>query len=438
MHCRVKTLCGLVGFFVFFSNQNLTRADELNWTKLNTTLVQIQPDSSAQGEVISSYPLFFQQMITGLWSWDPREELKNSPSLPLEKHPSGEFSEVFQNFAIQFDVSDRDHFRKVWFQLSPTLKVRGLMGVHDWKKARRFIILRMGIHGNVDEFLAERFIAKALYEDLDANVLVLESLTSHAFLTNNKEVSFGGIDEGLQTFVILNELTHSQNPFKELVTESHLVALSLGGHGAFVTSILDQQNSHQLSSVLDMCPLINLQKTFEKQVENSGFKAAFIDLWNVKRLESLFGLYPEDISKSEWWKTIFDFKPRFTLKMLEILNRDRKKPLLSAQQIEKNVSGMQWPKGFLDHLEKSKSFYELNDFWDFYRNIKIPTTIYITPNDPLVMTELNSELILSKQQKGDFQNVQIKKFERGIHCGFSSIYRWDYVVQLIKEGLQIQ
>lgn len=411
----------------------MTRADELNWQGMGTARMDIESFSSAQGEVISSYIPYFQEIGRFFWSWSP----KNQPKNPTEKillEPQLAINEMMKNLFIEFDLNDIQHFRKVWFKPTPETQFRGLFGIHDFTKKRPFVILRMGIHGNVDELIAERFLARLIYEDLDSNLLVIESLTSHAFLSKNKNISFGGIDEGIQTFLALHELTESK--FNPLISEIHLAALSMGGHGAFVTAMLDQENGHKIKAIVNFCPLINLQETFDFHAGNS-FSNVLIDAWNVRRLKAIFEIYQGEPTIAGWWKSVFDFKPRFTPAILALLNRDRKKPLVSTELVDKLIPNMKWPKGFEEHLKNSKTFFELNNFWPYYQGVKTPMMVYTTPNDPLVINKLNSERIFKGVQPGDFSTLKFKRLEHGIHCGLSSVYTWEYIVKLMREGLEI-
>ncbi|MBC7742662.1 MAG: hypothetical protein H7061_10720 [Bdellovibrionaceae bacterium] len=417
---------------VFYTE--MTRADEMGWSQLSSDQIEIQKFASGEGEVLSNYPSLVQSLMVTFWNWDPQKELKKTTPRVIEREPFNVLQETIQNLVIHFDVTDSTHFRKAWFHLKPDLKVRGLFGFHDFKKKRPLIILRMGIHGNVDELLAERYLAKIIYEDLDANFLLLESLTSFAFLSQNKNISFGGIDEGLQTFVILKELNRALSPFLPITASFHLMGLSMGGHGTFVTALLDQFNGRKIKSILNLCPLINLEKTFDYHARD-GFGPAFIDLWNARRMNRLFDMYPKEISGSQWWMTLFDLKPRFTPAVLQILNSQRKTPLLSVDDIEKIVPGMKWPKGFAEHLKNSKSFYDLNNFWSLYQGVKTPMGLISTPHDPLVTNEFNADMITKKTQPGDFSSLKMHVFDRGIHCGFAPVYQWDYVVDLVKDGL---
>lgn len=451
MQCQVKTmhfLALLIIIYNFFGQK--VYSGELNWQNLanpktsksvNNLVdpkIEIEPYSSAQGEVISSYFPFFKEIGRFIWGWEPRDSGPDSKldSKPELKNTSNQaisgLEELMKSLFVEFEVSNTNNFRKVWFHPTPELKFRGLLGIHDFNKKRPFIVLRMGIHGNVDELVAERFLAKLIYEDLDANFLLLESLTSHAFLSKNKNISFGGVDEGLQTFFVLNEIEKLK--LSEIIGSWHLLSISMGSHGTFVTALLDQFNGHKINSILNFCPLIDLQQTFERGLE-VNFQNAMIDLWNSRRLKAVENIYEHETGFSESWKTIFDFKPRYTSTLLNVLNRERKQPLISINQLEELIPGLKWPAGFKTHLEHSNSFFELNNFWSHYQGVKTPIMIYSTPKDPIVPNELNSERIFRNMQAGDFSSLKYHRLERGIHCGLPPVYPWSSIVKLVEEGL---
>lgn len=446
MNSRVKTLVGLIvlgsislfiGFVTRVDAASMTHADEVSWKSLATDRIQIEKFSSGQGLVLSSYPASLHALFSRVLSWDPKKELNNSTQLePIVKRAGAGFNltELMRNLSVEFDVSDTQHFRKVWFHLTPRLKIRGLFALQDFTAKRPLVILRMGIHGNVDELLAERFILKALYEDLKLNVLVLENLTSHAFLSQNTQMTFGGVEEGLHTFAVMNFLTNKNYPLNSLISSVHLVGVSLGGQGTFVTALLDQSNGHKLKSVLNFCPLINLGQTFDNHAQKS-LKNIGIDFWNHHRLQSLYDHYSERLEGLELWKMPFDLKPRFTPKVMQILNEERWTPLYSAGDVKKDFAEIQWPKGFLEQITQSTSFYDMNNFWNVYQNVKTPIVIYSTPKDFLVTNELNTDLIFEGKQPGDFKSVRMEKLGRGVHCGLAAAFMWDDVVKMIRSGL---
>ena len=295
MNSRVKTLFGrvvlvFISIFTLLGGWNMTHAGELNWESLNSDQVRIENDSSGQGNVISSYPKTMQMALNQILSWEPDEHLQNLDFFSQLKNSS--LPNGLKNLSVHFDLSSTANFRKVWFQLNPELKVRGLMGIHDFKKKRPLIILRMGIHGNVDELFAERFLAKAIYNDLDCNFLILENITSHSFLATHNQFTYGGMEEGLHTFLILNLINQKKYPLQNIIESLHLLGVSMGGQGTFVTALLDQNNGKKIKSILNMCPLINLQATTEYH-SKSTFKEMMIDFWNFHRMNILYTIFWE-------------------------------------------------------------------------------------------------------------------------------------------------
>jgi hypothetical protein len=435
MQSQVKIICCLALLLSVYCSE-MTQADEINWNTFSSPKMQVLDVSSAQGEVISSGPRLFRVLGQYFWHWDPKKELKKTTDGADEilRVPVSPLSELMKNLFVDFDMSDTAHFRKVWFEPTPGVKFRGLFAIHDFTKKRPLIIIRMGIHGNLDELTAERFLVRIAYGDLDANFLVLESLTSPMFLSKNKNISVGGVDEGIFTFLALNQIDSS--PLKSLISSYHLLAISLGAQGTFVTALLDQSNGHKIRSIANFCPLINLETTF-RHLSEPGLKNSLADFWNASRLKIVLDIYPDEPSIRERWKTFFDWKPRFTVGVLNILNRDRHEPLVSVKQINQIIPKMHWPNGLEQHFKYSKDLYSLLDFWPYYEGVKTPMTIYTTPHDPLVVNELNSELIFSARQEGDFSNLKYHRLEHGVHCGIASIYKWDYIVKLVKEGLEL-
>jgi hypothetical protein len=426
MKSQVKVFCCLALFVC-------TAVAETNWEALSTPRMEILNYSSAQGPVLVSHFPFFIDFGRKIWGWNPRNEPKNQSDKVYIK-PRLPINETMENLFVDFDVSHTKHFRKVLFRPKPDLVFRGLFGIHDFDKKRPLVILRLGIHGNIDEFIAERFIGKALYEDLDANILVLESLTSHGFISSNEKISFGGVDEGLHTFFALKEI--EKTPLKNFISSQHIVAVSMGGNGAFVTALMDQVNGRHLKSIVEFCPLINIEETINQQ-QKSGLGPVLVDLWNVRRLHSLIDRYRSEPDVKDWWKSALDLKPKFTPTVLHLINKERAEPLLTVTDLNGLFPGLKWPKGFDEHLRKSNSLFHLNDFWPWYQGVKTPVTIYTTPKDPLVPNEINAEKIFKGVQPGDFSSLKFRRLEKSTHCGLASVYQWDYIVNLLKDGLEL-
>lgn len=404
---------------------------------------------------LSVYPewLYTRMMATKGWqpSLDVSEQCKLSFSSPelvpaqCEAHYNLSYWESFlSKIYVDFDVTDQTKFQRVQFEPQPGLKIRGLLGLQTEKgktQKKPLIIVRMGIHGNIDEFLAERFLARIAYQDLGYHLLVIESLTSHGNLTVNTDYTIGGIEEGLHTFYILNLITHNQLAWAKDISDIYLMGISLSGPGVFIANYLDEHSlikgkkkKADLKAIELFCPLVNFEETYKEHTK-PGLFSAFADMWNRRRLLAL-RLRDKKLEDIPWYLTLFDLTPRFMPQALGELNLKRGKPIFNLENF-KQFPDLQLPKEFIDHVDKSKTLYELNAFWNIYKNEETPIHIYLTPNDPLVMNKLNSELIREHKQPGVFNKVTFTDL-KGLHCALAAEYQWPFLVELVRRGFQIK
>jgi hypothetical protein len=404
---------------------------------------------------LSAYPDWLYTRMTSTKGWQPSsavsEECKLSFSSPellptkCEAHYNLSYWETFlSKLYVDFDVTDSTKFKRIQFEPQPGLKIRALLGLQTENGQvvkKPLIIIRMGIFGNIDEILSERFLARIAYQDLNYHFLLIESLTSHGNLTLNENYSIGGMEEGLHTFYILNMITHQQIEWAKNISDIYLVGLSLSGPGVFMTNYLDEQSlikgkkkKPDLKAIELFCPLVNFEETY-KEHNKPGFFSAAADLWNRKRLQAL-RVKDKTLEDIPWWKTMFDLTPRFMPQALGDLNLKRGQPIFKLDNF-KQFPNLTLPKEFVEHVKKSKTLYELNSFWSFYKNEETPIHIYLTPNDPLVMSELNGELIRTHKQPGVFNKVKFTDL-KGTHCALAAEYQWPFLVELIRRGLEIK
>ncbi len=425
MFCRAKTL------ILIFMQLCVSTALAIEVTDISNQLP------------ITSYPQSLFQLLTGLSVWKPTQTATEPCKLtfssqklnPAKCELPVKLSIIDSGKSklwIDFDMSDKKQFQKIQIQLQRNLKIRGFLGLQQGNKP--LVIIRLGIHGNIDEFFAERYLAKIVFENLGYHILVLENLTSHGHLSTNTDYSFGGIEEGLHTFFILQMIRKNKFLWSSQIKDIHLIGVSLGGHGAFVTQYLDEQSQIKsvkkplLSSVQLFCPVVNLEKNFSR-LSNAGLFQIGVDIWNRIRIPKL----AEKINYNVW-PMVFDFKPQFLPTILKSMNKEKTKPVLAIKTFQTEFPDLTFPEKFMNHIDNSKTFFELNDFWSFYENKKTPITIYTTPDDPAVANDINTEMIRSKKQPGSFQNIQFMDLN-GLHCALASEYQWPFLVEMIKRGM---
>jgi hypothetical protein len=399
----------------------------------------------ADHEFISSYPSWIFSIFNHLDKWSPTDQFSeecklsfSSPELHPEKcklHLKLNYFEQFRSkLFFNFDISDHSRFQPFSDELNDFQKIRGLLALHDGN-ARPLVIFRMGIHGNRDEVLAERFLLRIIYQDLGLNVLMLENLTSHAYLLQNPKLSIGGMEEGLHTFFVLNKIKNNRYSWSKQISDIHLLGISLGGQGVFLTTMLDEQSQHFIKSSQVFCPLINFRETFDLLKPPSIFNA-FVDIWNWRRLIAIQNRIPDYNPWSEY-KILLDLQPQFTPLAMNWLDRQVSKPILSTTEFEKQFPKVKFSNEFRNFISESKSLFQLNNFWPIYKNEKTPFQIVATPNDPLVNNGINSDRIKNGKQPGDFSKTSFLELQ-GIHCALAAEYEWPFLVEVVRRGLQIK
>jgi len=446
MQLRVSTLCKHFSLVLCFLLACHTAFSEPVSQNTLAPVYKVIDDSPK----LSTYPSWLYNFMRDQKGWAPLVTLSQecelsfsskilNPDLCRAHYKLNPWNSFLSKIYVRFNFEQDIRFHRVQFEPQNGVKFRGLLGLQSTREKRPLVILRMGIHGNVDEFLAERFLAKIIFEDLGYNILVLESLTSHGYLTINDRISEGGIEEGLHTFYVLQLLRQNKIEWSKQISDIYLMGLSLAGPGVFIANYLDEQvkyngkHKKQIKSIELFCPLVNFEQTFNQHALAGRFQT-FMDFWNYRRFAAIRLKHPE-LGQIQWWKSLFDFKPRFMPAVLAWLNTAEPKPILKLETFKKQFPDLELPREFVKHIEKSQSFYELQNFWPLYKNEKTPISIYTTPHDPAVMNYLNSNLIRDKKQPGKFTKVEFTELE-GLHCALAPEYQWPFLVELTKRGFE--
>lgn len=439
MNCRAKTilrgllLLAVALLFIVAASPSFVQASADAVTTVSR---------SAKEHVFVSYPEPLVTLMSYLSKWKPRPDLTedckhtfSSAVLTPEKCVADYKLNIIDSYTskILFDFDmESERFQKVIFEPQPGYKFRGLLGLHE-KQKRPLVIFRMGVHGNIDEFLAERFIIQILYQELNYHVLAIESNTSHGYLKINDRFSFGGVEEGLQTFYVENLITHKKVSWAKKVKDIYLMGVSMGGAGLFLTTYLDEQAQHKIKAVQMFCPLVNVEKTFQHHFQR-GLRSAVIDFWNARRMQEVAHKNPE-LSHINLWPMLLDWRPRFAPTLLQWLDKNEPKPLLKLETFKKQFPDIQFPKEFAEHVEQSQGMYQLNNFWPIFKNTKTPIRIVTTGNDPLVINQLNADMIGKGEQPGLFGKTSVTGM-KGLHCALASEYQWPFLVEWIRRGFE--
>lgn len=335
---------------------------------------------------------------------------------------TGPLINMIGSLFLSFEPRNYSYGRHVMFHFQNGLKLKGYLALKDTKKKRPFVIFRSGIFSNTEEFMAERAFFFQMFEQSAFNMLIIESTTGTDYTKNNEYFSIGGFDEGLQNYIIALNLINPKQPLSQMVSSVHTMGMSMGGHGLFFGNILDQLNKVNgkgvISSSLGLCPLLNLRDTLDFH-SSQGFSMSAMNYWAYSRLSDIRKRYPELR------------EDQFIPDLLDLIQNRYKDPLIGLE------TGLKFPWDIKKAMIESKKniFWELNNYWQFYNNIEVPTLIFATRQDPIVPWPINSGRIFEGRMFFEKSEVELIPFNQGYHCTLGVAYDWDKVTTLMQSHI---
>ncbi len=336
---------------------------------------------------------------------------KCESQLKTGHNSSGE--NIIEPMTLQLHPQSYPFARHVIFHLPKNVELRGLLALKPDFKKRPLVIFRAGIFANTQEFYPERSLFMQMFEQSPFNLLLLESLSGVEFAQHNSSVSLGGFDEGLQNFLIAQQLQKSSEPLSKYISNVHLLAISMGGHGLMFATLLNQWNGGKtISSAMAFCPLLQFQETFDYH-RSQGVSIEVMNLWATKRVRE-FGDKLSSVREDSFIQDI-----------LTALERQRTEPLIG------------WPKSIRiapemsSYLQKASKvsagdsfFWRANRFWQWYNQVQTPVLIFATYQDPVVPWFVNTGRVVDGRLNLSSSNVHVYNFNEGYHCSLTAPYDW--------------
>ncbi|MBX3039742.1 MAG: hypothetical protein KF789_03405 [Bdellovibrionaceae bacterium] len=339
----------------------------------------------------------------------------------LETGVTGRYQNAFQMLRLRFDDLPHPFMRRVDLHLPGDVKLHGLLALKGDLQTRPFVVLRLGIFGNIEEFFAESFVFRQLFEQGPFNMLVVESTTSKRYLANNPAFSLGGALEGPQNLQIARLLRDPKEPLSQLVETVHFVGMSLGGHGLFHVAALD---SHQgglplINSHLGLCPVVRLRDTVYDAIR-PGLEGTFVDAWFSHRTPALRVRVPE--LRKEGWGTWWRLQPFYWRTALDYAARSfPTAPGLTAD---------------IKLPSETKSFWEASEPWAWFKDVKSPVLVMATRQDEIVPVDLNAQALVKElYTKKSTEDVSVVVLDRGYHCTLPVAYHWDFTSALLNSSV---
>ncbi len=308
---------------------------------------------------------------------------------------------------LQMEPNRHPYARHVMFNLPNKIKLKGLLFLKGDQKKRPLIVFRTGIFSNTQNFNPERFLVMQGFEQSPFNMLILESMSGSEFVKHNEAFAWGGFDEGLQNFLIARELQDPKEPLSKLIDSIHLLGMSMGSHGVLYATLLNELNQKPskpkvINSTLAYCPLLNMRDTLDYHM-SQGFSMDIMNYWASRRLPELVKRYPEVTKES------------FIPEILKVLESNYTGPVIAENG--------QLPSIQVPPVSK-EGFWQRNDFWPQFKNVKTPVMIFATHQDPVVSWFINSGRIDDGRMNFTDSNLKMIAFDQGYHCSLAVAYDW--------------
>lgn len=366
------------------------------------------------------HPWLVGYFLNELVSWDPQDTL--APLTPTcspqdlqksltESVTAEAYNEVFQKysakcekefvqayrppflgllglFAMKYSLDNNPFLRRTVIHLPNGQKLKAVLALKDEKK-RPFVIVRMGITGNVEEAYAERFFYYHLFERGFFHLLLVENLTSTDFIHNNQVMDFGGISEAYQNIWLVEKLRSPEEKLSKLIESVHLIGLSLGGQGVLASAWIEpvQKKKNLVQSFLGLCPLVNLQSTFNELFVKSYYKYP-LEFWSRSRFAEIEKFRP-DLYEMNWG---------LAGRLLHASETAFKK--------QAGLFSIEEPS----FIKNSDDFYFLHNLSQWDPTLRKELRSWVTTHDSIVPVVFNS---------GHLPGLKPLVIEQGHHCSFA-------------------
>ncbi len=296
-----------------------------------------------------------------------------------------------------------------------SLVLRGVLGLKPSQRPLPLVIARCGIYCDT----RSKSIARPMMQFFDEgpfHVLVLGSISGPQFVRDNGLFTFGGLEEGRQTYELARWLVSPDSPLRDKISEVHLFGESLGSHSVLYASVLDSLNSGQnllFKSVIAMCPVLDLPATVQ-DVRSGGLITQLV--YRIRTRQAVEGMM-QGLSDE-----------KVASLGLNVPLNDLFADLYNVALRNGWHFSRRWPLGyapFSEPFSDVREYEKVLRVQPYLRYIRNPTLILSSNSDHLVTPRVNGHAISSEDLDGK-KNLQIGRvdFEHGNHCGTSLAMGW--------------
>lgn len=341
---------------------------------------------------------------------------------------------------ISYPFRQDNRFKNLSATLKDGRKFNAILGLQKTEKPRPLVIFKCGVFCDSNPSASINSMIYQLFDESPFHIMAVGNMTGEDFLIANSSPGLGGFEEGKQLFEIADWLQAKDSPVKNKISSVHVVGASLGGHAALYSSLYGSLNigaeskTYPISSVIGVCPVVNLKNSMER-------------------------FYKDDLLS---WaaKILATHRLKSQIMMLPILRNYYKLNNGSGKEalMETSMGGFrfyqdwtnkyEWPLAPFQGIKFTdiQQFWYVNNFINYLPQIKLPTMVLHSTNDMIVESNDNSLLIESKiqdifnnSQSQNQNNMQLPIFtlnmQYGNHCAFGVAQGWNRIGTLYREWI---
>jgi pimeloyl-ACP methyl ester carboxylesterase len=325
---------------------------------------------------------------------------------------------------LNYDLRMNPLVHPVAIQLEDGYKLRGLLALKPDGKKRPLIIAKCGLFCAAANGPVNKVIMMHMFDESPFHVLILGNMTGPDYQKDNGIIALGGFEEGRQILDVASLVSSNESTLKDMISSIHVLGLSLGGHAAFYSGLYSALNDYgpQINSILTMCPVVDLEPTFESIFEEYTFRGIFYRFLTLEHLRRIFYDVPVlgRLLNLDGSPENYEIKEALAKAALEhYIDRTRDIPW--------NMEPF-----YGEQIDNEEEFWQFNNFLFYPHHVKVPTLVLAAENDALVLSRLNGIRLgrLVNPQPG--VNVKVVNLKEGNHCAFSQSYGWNVFGSLVR------
>lgn len=325
--------------------------------------------------------------------------------LVLETNTSYRYEETGRFVGLRF----RDTYGRV---------MEGHLGLKNTSEPLPLVIFKCGVTCNLDSKTTRKALMQ-FFDEGPFHVLAIPNMTGSVFVNNNKQMGYGGFDEGRFLIEVARYVRSPEFPYSKNFSTAHIVAISLGGLSLFYSALYQDAQILEgtkpvINSFVAACPVVDMERSLRQVFVNPLARFVFGKTIVEHARYTIDAQSPIKIIE-DWFTSPFsrgdlvDFFGQAYSEVWQLYMRD----IVWGSSPLKNV-----------RINKTEDFWHYNQFQNYAHHITTPTLVWAPADDPIVQRESNASLLEKIVTEKNLPAFKFLNTEAGNHCAFITNFGW--------------